>query len=55
MTGDNVATWFGLMEDNIIKEYKDKQGNEEQEEDTGDSLKTENQLDASEKKNKCKC
>ena len=44
------------MEDNIIKEYKDKLGNEEQEEeDKGDSLKTENQLVDPNKKNKCKC
>ena len=24
LTGENVKTWFGLMEDNIIKEFKDQ-------------------------------
>jgi hypothetical protein len=57
ISGENVSTWFGLMEDNIIKEYKDQDNNPEDDlESTGTQIDQTNAVVVKDpKKSKCKC
>ena len=43
------------MEDNIIKEFKDKNGNQEEVEESGESLNQETQLVVPNENKKCRC
>ena len=56
ITGENVMTWFGLMEDNIIKEFKDQQALEQVPVEPGIGLDQDQPVsDKNEDKKKCKC
>ena len=55
LSGENVSTWFGLMEDNIIKEFKDKMTKEEIFEEPGTTLKPKESEKTEKDPKKCKC